>query len=295
MGRAKNTCTALVAYKNDLPTAFMPAFEVTNEVLSTKCGRCESTTPPKTYFITCVDGCCSCDQCPKELKNADFWYRKKGGVLSCTNRMCQAAALPMPVENKAYATAKVALEEVDTALKHGVSLIKEKGYTTELMEQGEAAPDWVPIPKRQAMLQAKAEIASEVSKMKSEGKSAKAIEAFICGTEVDEEDGEEGEEEADEPATKRKRKEPTADQLERREARKIANRKKREQNKRDLAHYPVLKHKYNKLRSTVASAREELLAEKSTDEVNALLGDESEEEEESADDRSDTGVVMEED
>ena len=96
----------------------------------------------------------------------EFWYKtKKGGVIGCTNRSCQAEALAKPVPNKSYATVKGVLEEVDTALKHGVSLIKEQGYVTSAMEEGEVAPDWVPIPPKQAMSKAKAEIASEVMKM----------------------------------------------------------------------------------------------------------------------------------
>ena len=283
----KNTCTALVTYEEDLPVAFKSAFKATNDVLTTKCNRCESTTTPQTWFITCVDGCWSCDQCPTIFGTDQFFHKKgKGGVLCCyntANRACQAEALAKPVVNKAFATAKEALEEVDTALKHGVSLIKEQGYVTSAMEEGEAAPDWVPIPPKQAMFKAKAQIASEVAKMKSEGKSVKAIQAFICGEEVDEEEGGE-EEEPEEPAPKRARKEPTADQLQRREARKEETRKKKATEKQWVLEYPDLKKKCRKMEGIIRDARTELLAQWDMDEVNRLLGEESEEE--SDDDRS---------
>ena len=276
--------------------AFKAAFKATKDVLALKCFRCSSTVPPTQWFITCVDGCCSCDQCPESLGNLEFWYKtKKGGVIGCTNRSCQAEALAKPVPNKSYAAAKGVLEEVDTALKHGVSLIKEQGYVTSAMEEGEAAPEWVPIPPKQAMFKAKAEIASAVMKMKSEGKSAKAIQAFICGEEADEEEeeGEEGgEEETDEPASKRARKEPTAEQLERREARKEANRKKKAEDKRCLNEYPALKKKCERMSDTIRDARRELLTEKDPDYVNSLLGEESDEEneDEGSDDGSEMGV-----
>lgn len=284
----KVTSTALVTYANDLPVAFKEAFKATNDVLTTKCNRCESTKTPTTWFITCVDGCWSCDQCPTIFGTDDFFHKKgKGGVLCCkntANRACQAEALAKPVVNKAFATAKEALEEVDTALKHGVSLIKTEGYVTSAMEEGEAAPDWVPIPPKQAMFKAKAQIASEVAKMKSEGKSSKAIQAFICGEEVDEEEEGEEQDEPEEPAPKRARKEPTAEQLQRREERKDATRKKKEKEKKWVVEYPALKKKCGKMEGIIRDARAELLAEKDPDEVNRLLGEESEEE--SDDDRS---------
>ena len=278
----KNSCTALISYEEDLPTAFKSAFDVTKDVLSSKCPRCESSIAPKQWFITCVQGCCSCDQCPVIFGDESFWYKtKKGGVISCyntCNRACQGEALAQPVVNKAYAAAKVALEEVDTALKHGVSLIKEQGYVTSAMEQGEEAPEWVPIPPKQAMFKAKAALASEVQKMKSEGKSAKAIQAFICGDEEEAEEEAEEEEESEEPAPKRARKEPTAEQLARREARKEETRMKKVEDKRKLGEYPELKEKCTKMRLIIRGARVELLTEKDPDEVNAILGEESDDE-----------------
>lgn len=287
---SKNTCTALVVHDDELPVAFRTAFKAANDAKTSVCPRCFSATPATRFFVTCIEGCCSCDQCPLILGD-DFWFKTKKGTNECynaSNRACQAASLPQPVPNKAYEMAKEVLEEVDTALKHGVSLIKENGYVTEGMERGEAAPKWVPVTPKEAMFKAKAEIASAVNKMKAEGKTSKEIEAFLCGDTVDVEEDDGGEEEPEEPTSKQSRKDPTAEQLERRERRKEETRKRSLEKKRRLEEYPALKDKCAKMEKTIRSARSQLLSEKDPDEVNALLGEESEEEEE--DDNSIVGV-----
>jgi len=293
MSRAsKNTHTELVQYEDHLPTAFRSAFDATKKALSMTCTRCDTKDEPTTFYITCTNGCVSCDMCPKVFKDEEFFCKMKMGESKCTHRGCQAEALPKPVENSAYKTAKSVLKEVDAALIHGVSVIKDKGYVTKAMEEGEEAPDWVPIPPKEALLKAKTEIAATVMKMKSEGKKQSEIDAYLCGdSKAVEEEEEEEEEEPEEPATKRARKELTPEQLARKEARKEENRRKREETKREntrrLNEYPFLKENYLKLKNTIKEARQLLLSTMDPDDVTNILG---EEEDDSSDDESELAV-----
>lgn len=261
------------------------------------CSRCDTKTEPTTFYITCVKGCVSCDMCPKMFENDVFFCKMKEGVSKCTHRGCQAEALPMPVENSAYKVAKGVLKEVDAALINGISVMKDKGYVTEAMEKGEEAPDWVPIPPKEALLKAKTEIAATVMKMKSEGKKQSEIDAYLCGdSKAVEEEEEEEKEKSEEHTGKRPRKELTPEQLASREAKKEKNRREREETKQEnarrLNEYPFLKENYLKLKNTMKEAREYLSQTMDKDEVSMILGDDEPDE---SDDESDLAVPMADD
>ena len=283
MPRSKNTCTALIAHEEDLPTALKPVIDATKEVLGQKCGRCGSSDANE-FFITCMAGCASCDKCPEVYGTKDFYYKQREGVNTCTCRACSDMTLPMPVPNLSYKNAKTALENVQTEVMHGVSLMKEHGYVTQAMENGEAPPDWVPIPQKQALSKAKASIASKVRKMKRKGRSVEEIEAYICGDASRREDSEgetEEPEEPEEPPAKKTRKEPTAEQLARREEKKEERRLKKEEDKKRLGEYPHLKEENQKFKNMIKEARVALLAHLPNEDIEGLFGEESDSDDES--------------
>jgi len=280
MPRSTNTCTTLIAHEEDLPTAFKPVIDATKEVLGQKCGRCGSGDATE-FYITCMAGCASCNKCPEVYGTEDFFYKQREGVNICTCRTCSEMTLPMPVPNLSYKNAKTALENVQTEVMHGVSLMKEHGYVTKGMENGEAPPDWVPIPPKQAFSKAKASIASKVRKMKRKGRSAEEIEAYICGDAPRREDSEAETEEPEETPTKKMRKEPTADQLARREEKKEERRLKKEEDKKRLVEYPHLKEENQKFKNMIKEARVALLAHLPNDDIEGLFGEDSDSEDES--------------
>jgi hypothetical protein len=53
-----------------------------------------------------------------------------------------------------YVTLSSAIIEIDQKLSHGLTEVKNHGYVTEGMANGEPTPDWVPIKREQAIKEA---------------------------------------------------------------------------------------------------------------------------------------------
>ena len=145
------TSTAIIAYDPDLPIHMKDGmtlmFETTNNLKN--CNICGSFG--SKFYQICENGCIGCDNCAQVL--GDDWFVKKtrrGDF--CAG--CKGPCLDHPIYNRAYTELASTFKDVNSEITHGLQQIKNHGYVTEGMANGEVAPDWVPIKKDQAIKEA---------------------------------------------------------------------------------------------------------------------------------------------
>tara|TARA_A100001015_G_C14835952_1_gene650511 strand:+ start:171 stop:812 length:642 start_codon:yes stop_codon:yes gene_type:complete len=113
------------------------------------CDLCKSSA--SKFYQICKNGCIGCDNCAKIL-GEDWFVKKTRRGDFCTN--CKGECLDVPIYNRAYTELATTFKDVNSEITHGLQQIKNHGYVTEGMANGEVAPDWVPIKKDQAIKEA---------------------------------------------------------------------------------------------------------------------------------------------
>jgi len=138
-------CTAIVAYDPDLPIHMKDGMMLVDSTLKTfkTCQICHKTA--NKFFQVCVNGCISCENCD------DFFNSTRRGK-QC--KQCKSEVFDKPIFNKAFTEISGKVSDIYVELNHGLNQIKNHGYVTEGMANGEVAPNWVPISRDKAMKEA---------------------------------------------------------------------------------------------------------------------------------------------
>jgi hypothetical protein len=145
-------CTAIVAYDPDLPIHMKDGMTMLKKTVK-KTGACPLCLDVcGTYFTVCENGCIACKACPEVLNCEDYYFDITRRGNRC--KQCKGTPLTKPVYNKAYTEIVKNVVDLDREMLHGLQQIKNHGYVTEGMANGEEAPGWVPIPRDQAIKQA---------------------------------------------------------------------------------------------------------------------------------------------
>ena len=143
--------TAIVPYDPTLPIHMKDTIVLlgkTSDTLKT-CPFCNSFTTK--FFQTCISGCLSCDHCD-EVLGEDYFYKESKRGKKC--RQCKGECLTQPIYNKAFTELAATVQDINVELNHGLQQVKNHGYITEGMANGEPAPEWAPINRKQAILEA---------------------------------------------------------------------------------------------------------------------------------------------
>ena len=147
-----DTCTAIVAYDPDLPIHMKDGMTMLKKTMQKtgKCTLCHDVCG--IYYTVCENGCLSCKKCPEVLNCDDYYFDITRRGNRC--KQCKGVPLTKPIYNKAYTEIAKNVVELDREMNHGLQQIKNHGYVTEGMANGEDAPGWVPIPRAQAIKEA---------------------------------------------------------------------------------------------------------------------------------------------
>jgi len=137
--------TAIVVYDPDLPIHMKDGMVLIESTLINykTCKLCKNTACK--FFQVCENGCISCENCE------DFFDSTRRGN-KC--KQCKSVILDKPLYNKAFSEIAEKVSDISVELNHGLQQIKNHGYITEGMANGETAPNWVPISRDQAMKEA---------------------------------------------------------------------------------------------------------------------------------------------
>ena len=147
------TSTAIVPYDPDLPIHMKDGMVLLGNTSKNvrKCLLCKNTSSTKFYQV-CNSGCLSCEVCKYKLQCEDFFFKETRRGKKCVQ--CNGICLETPIFNKAYTELACQVVDMDVEINHGLQQIKNHGYVTEGMANGEVAPNWVPISRDQAMKEA---------------------------------------------------------------------------------------------------------------------------------------------
>ena len=147
------TSTAIVPYDPDLPIHMKDGMVLLGTASKNvrKCLLCNNTSSSKFYQV-CEAGCLSCEVCKDKFACDDFYFKNTRRGKKCIQ--CNGACLDIPIFNKAYTELACKVVDMDVEINHGLQQVKNHGYVTEGMANGEVAPNWVPISRDQAMKEA---------------------------------------------------------------------------------------------------------------------------------------------
>lgn len=145
--------TAIVPYDPDLPIHMKDGMTLLGTASTNvrKCFLCKNTSSTK-FFQVCEGGCLSCEVCKDKLKCDDFYFKETRRGKKCVQ--CKGVCFETPIFNKAYTDLACKVVDMDVEINHGLQQIKNHGYVTEGMANGEVAPNWVPISRDQAIKEA---------------------------------------------------------------------------------------------------------------------------------------------
>lgn len=147
------TSTAIVPYDPDLPIHMKDGMVLLGTASTNvrKCSLCKNTSSTKFYQV-CGGGCLSCEVCKDKLECDDFYFKETRRGKKCVQ--CNGVCFETPIFNKAYTELACKVVDMDVEINHGLQQIKNHGYVTEGMANGEVAPNWVPISRDQAIKEA---------------------------------------------------------------------------------------------------------------------------------------------
>ena len=145
--------TAIVPYDPDLPIHMKDGMVLLGTASKNvrKCSLCNNTSSTKFYQV-CGNGCLSCEVCKEKLECDDFFFKETRRGKKCVQ--CNGVCFETPIFNKAYTELACKVVDMDVEINHGLQQIKNHGYVTEGMANGEVAPNWVPISRDQAIKEA---------------------------------------------------------------------------------------------------------------------------------------------
>ena len=148
------TSTAIIAYDPDLPIHMKDGMILLSKARDNvqNCPLCKNNSCYTKYFQVCENGCISCQNCEKIIGSKNFFFKDSRRGNKCIQ--CNGKCLEYPIYNKAYTDLASNVINMDSEITHGLQQIKNHGYVTEGMANGEKTPDWVPIPRNQAIKEA---------------------------------------------------------------------------------------------------------------------------------------------
>tara|TARA_B100001989_G_scaffold253322_1_gene239949 strand:+ start:4002 stop:4742 length:741 start_codon:yes stop_codon:yes gene_type:complete len=133
----------LTCYDPDLPIHLKDTVQlIKNSNIHNKCNICNEEM--ENCLLVCENGCICCKDCEPD-------YFTKGSRRSKICKQCNGKALDFPINNPITNLLIKNMKSIEVEMSHGLTQIKNHGYVTEGMANGEIAPDWVPISRIQAM------------------------------------------------------------------------------------------------------------------------------------------------